>query len=55
MTIWDKISTDITEEFDSEPVYNKTFLKIKIRRYGDEATDFFDKEVPGLRSNCTCL
>ena len=27
--IWDKISTNIKKEFDSEPVYNKEFLKTK--------------------------
>ena len=29
-TIWDKVSADIKKEFDSEPVYNKKFLKAKI-------------------------
>ena len=29
-TIWDKASADIRKEFDSEPVYNKRFLKTKI-------------------------
>ena len=28
-TIWDKVSADIKKEFDSEPVYNKKFLKTK--------------------------
>ena len=28
-TIWDKVSTDIKKEFDSEPVYNKKLLKTK--------------------------
>ena len=28
-TIWDKVSTDIRKEFDSEPVYNKKFLITK--------------------------
>ena len=27
--IWDKTSTNIKKEFDSEPVYNKEFLKTK--------------------------
>ena len=39
-TIWDKVSTYIKEEFDSESVYNKNFLKIKIKSYGEEVTDF---------------
>ena len=25
-TIWDKVSADVKKEFDSEPVYTKTFL-----------------------------
>ena len=28
--IWDKFSTDVKKEFDSEPVYNEQFLKTKI-------------------------
>ena len=42
-TIWDKVIADFKKEFDSEPVYNKGFLKIKIESYGDKATDFLDK------------
>ena len=30
-TIWGKISADIEKEFDSDPVYNKIFLKNKIK------------------------
>ena len=26
---WNKVSNGIKKEFDSEPIYNKTFLKIK--------------------------
>ena len=26
---WDKVSADMKKEFDSEPVYNKEFLKTK--------------------------
>ena len=29
-TIWDKVSADIKKEFDSDPIYNKNFLKTKI-------------------------
>ena len=45
-TIWDKVSIDVKKEFDCKPVYNKTFLKTKIKSSGDEATDFYDKEIP---------
>ena len=54
-TIWDNVSADIKREFDSEPVYNKEFLKTKIKSYGDEVTDFFDKKIPKVDSNHTCL
>ena len=30
-TIWDKVSADIKKEFDSELVYDKMFLKTKIK------------------------
>ena len=32
-TIWNKVSADIKNEFDSEPVYNKKILKTKIRSF----------------------
>ena len=54
-TIWDKASADIKNEFDSEPVYNKEFLKTKIKSHGDEVTDSYDKEIPKVDSNQTCL
>ena len=31
---------------DSRPIYNKKFLKTKIKPYGDDATGFFDKVIP---------
>ena len=48
-TIWDKVSTDIKKEFDSEPVYNKNFLKTKIKPSGNEIIDFLDKKVPKFK------
>ena len=54
-TISDKVSSDIKREFDSEPVYNQNFLKTKIKSYGDDVTDFYDKEIPKVNSNHTCL
>ena len=52
-TIWDKVSADIKKEFES--VYNKNFLKIKIKSHGDEVADFYDKEILKVYSNYTCL
>ena len=55
-TIWDKVSADIKKELsDSEPVYNKNYLKHKIKSHGDEVTDFCDKKIPKLDTNHTCL
>ena len=51
-TIWDKVSPD---KFDSEPFYNKQFLKTKIKSHGDEATDFYDQKFPKVGSSHTCL
>ena len=45
-TIWYKVSSDIKEEVDSKPGYNKRFLKTNVKSYGDGATDFHDKEMP---------
>ena len=53
--ILDKVSADIKKEFDSEPVYSKNYLKTKIKSCDDEVTDFYDKKVPNLESNHTCL
>ena len=41
-TILDKVSADIKKRFDSEPVYNKEFLKTKIKSHGNEVTYFYD-------------
>ena len=42
--IWDEVSADIKKEFGSESVYNKEFLKAKMKSHGDEDTDFCDKK-----------
>ena len=54
-TIWGNVSADIKKEFDSEPVYNKNYLKTKTNSHGDEVTDFYDKKILELDSNHTCL
>ena len=50
--IWNDVSNSIKEEFDSEPIYNKRYLKTK---RSNEAADFHDKEIPEVVSNYTCL
>ena len=55
-TIWDKVSANIEKKFDSEPVYNKEFLKTKIESHGDEVTNFYDEKIPKVISiRHTCL
>ena len=54
-TMWDKISTDVNKESDSELVYDKEFLKAKIKSHVDKATVFYDKEIPNVHSNQTCF
>ena len=54
-TIWDKFSADIKKESDSDPVYNKEFLKTKIKSLGDEVTDFYDIKIPKVDSDYTFL
>ena len=53
--IWDNVSADINKERDGEPVYNIKFLKTRIKSYGNEITDFHDKEVHQVYSSLTCL
>ena len=53
--IWNKASADIINEFDRDPVYNKEFLKTKIKSHSDKVTDIYDKESPKVESNYTCL
>ena len=54
-TIWDIVSADMKKKIDSEPFYNKIFLKTKIKSHGTEVTDFYNKKIPKVNFNHTCL
>ena len=54
-TILDKVCADIRKEFDSKLVRNKNKLKTKIKSYGNEITNFYEKEIPKWDSGHTCL
>ena len=43
------------KKIDSEPVYNKELFKTKIKTHGDDVQDFYDKKIPKVDSNHTCL
>ena len=51
--IWDKGSADIRKEFDSKPVFNRNFLKTKIKSHDDKVSDFNNKKTPKVDSNHT--
>ena len=44
-TIWEKVSADIKKQFDSEPVYNKIYLKGKVKFNGNECSNFYDEKI----------
>ena len=45
------------KEFDNGqwPASNDGFLKLKIKSHGDEVTGFYNKKIPKLDSNHTCV
>ena len=53
--IWNDVSNSMKKDFYSESIYNKKFLKIKIKRCDDKATYFHDEKIRNVGSNCTCL
>ena len=55
MLFWVKSVLISKKKIDSELVYNKNYLKTKIKSHVDEVTDFYDKKFPQLDSNHTCL
>ena len=53
--IWNKVSNSNLSNLITEPIYNKKFLKTKMKSYSDETRNFHNKEVPKIGSNYTCL
>ena len=53
---WKKVSNIIKKEFDSKPVYNGKYLKIKIKSYNRKTnTNFHNNEIPKEDPQCICL
>ena len=50
--IWNQSAIVLRKELDCKPIYNKTFLKAKIKSY---ATNLHNKEIPKVGFNYTCL
>ena len=54
--IWKNVSSIIKKEFDNKPVYNKRYIKTKIKSYnGKMNTNFRNNEIPKEGSQCVCL
>ena len=54
--IWKNVKNTIYKEFDSDPVYNKKYLKAKIKSYnGKINTNFHNNKIPKEGSQCICL
>ena len=54
--IWEKNKNSIKKEFDSEFIYNRKYLKAKIKSYnGKINTNFHNNEIPKEDSQRICL
>ena len=54
--IWEKVRNITKNEFDSEPVYNKKYLRTKIKSYSEQiSTNFHNNKIPNEGSHCICL
>ena len=54
--IWEKVKNSIEKEFDSEPVYNEKYLKVKIKSSnGKINTKFCKNKMEKEVSQCICL
>ena len=48
---WIKSVLISKRNFYNKPLYDKNFLKTKIKSHGDKVTNFYDKEIPKVDSN----
>ena len=54
--IWDVIKNKLGIKFHSEPVYDKTYIKAKVREFdGKIKTNFLGNEVPKENMHYTCI
>ena len=54
--IWEKVSSLMKTEFDSEPGYGDKYVNTKIKSYEDRIdTDFYGKGIPKGNVACNCL
>ena len=54
--LWDVIKSKISIKFHSEPAYDKTNLKAKVREFDKKIkTNILDNEVPQENMHYTCI
>ena len=54
--IWEKVKHSLKKEFDSKPVYNKKYLKAKIKTYNGKINiNFHNSKIPKGDSQYVCL
>ena len=54
--IWDKIKEKLNIEFHSKPVYDGTYIKVKVREFdGMIKINFLGNEVPKENMHYTCI
>ena len=54
--IWDKMREKLNIKFHSKPVYNGTYIKVKVREFdGVIRTNFLGNEVPKENMHYTCI
>ena len=54
--IWDKIKEKVNIKFHSIPVYDETYIKVKVREFdGVIKTNFLGNEVPKEIMHYTCI
>ena len=54
--IWDVIKNKLSIKFHSEPVYDETYIKAKVREFdGKIKTNFLGNEVPKENMHYTCI
>ena len=54
--IWDKIKEKLNIKFHSMPVYDETYIKVKVREFnGKIKTNFLGDRVPKENLHYTCI
>ena len=54
--IWDKIKEKLSIKFHSEPVYDQTYIKTKVREFdGKIKTNFLGNDIPKENIQYTCI